>query len=265
MFESLFVTHSALQAVVVISIVCAVGLLLGKVHIWGVSLGVTFVFFAGIVAGHFGVTIDPQMLLFAETFGLALFVYSLGLQVGPGFMSAFRAGGVRLNMLGLAVIALGTVMTVAFSFLFDVPMPDMVGVMCGATTNTPALGASQQTLAQMGQPTAAPALSCAVTYPLGVLGVIIAILVMNRLWVRPGDVAAPNEKHVNNTFIATLRVQNPGVFGRDVHTVAELTNVPFVISRLWRNGEVMLPSTDTVLQEGDRVLVVTSRKDIDTV
>lgn len=265
MFESLFVTHSALQAVVVISIVCAVGLLLGKVHIWGVSLGVTFVFFAGIVAGHFGVTIDPQMLLFAETFGLALFVYSLGLQVGPGFMSAFRAGGVRLNMLGLAVIALGTVMTVAFSFLLDVPIPDMVGVMCGATTNTPALGASQQTLAQMGQPTAAPALSCAVTYPLGVLGVIIAILVMNRLWVRPSDVAAPNEKHVNNTFIATLRVQNPGVFGRDVHTVAELTNVPFVISRLWRNGEVMLPSTDTVLQEGDRVLVVTSRKDIDTV
>lgn len=265
MFDSLFTIHSALQAVVVISLVCAVGLIFGKVRVWGVSLGVTFVFFAGIVAGHFGITIDPQMLLFAENFGLVVFVYSLGLQVGPGFMSAFRSGGVKLNMLGLAVIILGTAMAVGFSFGFGIPLSDMAGVLCGATTNTPALGASQQTLAQLGLPTSAPALSCAVTYPLGVVGVIIAILLMNRLWVRPSDVAGPNEEHVNNTFIATLRVQNPGVFGRDMHTVAELTHVPFVISRLWRDGKVMLPSNDTVMQEGDRVLVVTARKDIDTV
>lgn len=265
MFDSLFTVHSALQAVVVISLVCAVGLIFGKVRVWGVSLGVTFVFFAGIVAGHFGITIDPQMLLFAENFGLVVFVYSLGLQVGPGFMSAFRSGGVKLNMLGLAVIILGTAMAVGFSFGFGIPLSDMAGVLCGATTNTPALGASQQTLAQLGLPASAPALSCAVTYPLGVVGVIIAILLMNRLWVRPSDVAGPNEEHVNNTFIATLRVQNPGVFGRDMHTVAELTHVPFVISRLWRDGRVMLPSNDTVMQEGDRVLVVTARKDIDTV
>ncbi len=265
MFDTLFTVHSALQAVVVISLVCAVGLIFGKVRVLGVSLGVTFVFFAGIVAGHFGITIDPQMLLFAENFGLVVFVYSLGLQVGPGFMSAFRSGGVKLNMLGLAVIILGTAMAVGFSFGFGIPLSDMAGVLCGATTNTPALGASQQTLAQLGLPTSAPALSCAVTYPLGVVGVIIAILLMNRLWVRPSDVAGPNEVHVNNTFIATLRVQNPGVFGRDMHTVAELTHVPFVISRLWRDGKVMLPSNDTVMQEGDRVLVVTSRKDIDTV
>ncbi len=265
MFDSLFTIHSALQAVVIISLVCAVGLIFGKGRVWGVSLGVTFVFFAGIVAGHFGITIDPQMLLFAENFGLVVFVYSLGLQVGPGFMSAFRSGGVKLNMLGLAVIILGTAMAVGFSFGFGIPLSDMAGVLCGATTNTPALGASQQTLAQLGLPTSAPALSCAVTYPLGVVGVIIAILLMNRLWVRPSDVAGPNEEHVNNTFIATLRVQNPGVFGRDMHTVAELTHVPFVISRLWRDGKVMLPSNDTVMQEGDRVLVVTARKDIDTV
>lgn len=265
MFESLFTVHSALQAVVVISIVCAVGLIFGKVRLWGVSLGVTFVFFAGIVAGHFGVTIDPQMLLFAENFGLVVFVYSLGLQVGPGFMSAFRSGGVKLNMLSLAVIVLGTSMAVGFSFGFGIPLSDIAGVLCGATTNTPALGASQQTLAQLGLPSSSPALSCAVTYPLGVVGVIIAIMLMNRLWVRATDVAGPNEEHVNNTFIATLRVQNPGVFGRDMHTVAEFTHVPFVISRLWRDGKVVLPSNDTVMQEGDRVLVVTSRKDIDTV
>ena len=98
MFESLFLTHSSLQAVVVISLICAVGLIFGKVRVWGVSLGVTFVFFAGIVAGHFGLTIDERMLLFAENFGLVLFVYSLGVQVGPGFMSAFREGGVKLKM-----------------------------------------------------------------------------------------------------------------------------------------------------------------------
>ena len=265
MFESLFLDHSAMQAVVIVSLICAVGLMFGKVRVLGVSLGITFVFFAGIIAGHFGVSIDENMLLFAENFGLILFVYSLGVQVGPGFMSSFRSGGVKLNLLSVAVILLGTAMAVAMSFGFGLPLPDMMGVLSGATTNTPALGASQQTLAQLDLPTAAPALSCAVTYPLGVVGVILAIVVMNRFFVRKADMAAPNEQHVGNTFLATLRVQNPGVFGRDMHKVAELIHVPFVISRLWRDGKVILPSNDTTLMEGDRVLVVTSRKDIDTI
>ena len=152
-----------MQAVIIISLVCAVGLIFGKVRVWGVSLGVTFVFFAGIVAGHFGVSIDEQMLLFAESFGLVLFVYSLGVQVGPGFMSSFREGGVKLNAIGLGVILLGTAMVVVMSKCLGLPLPDMMGVLCGATTNTPALGATQQTLAQMGEPAAAPAMSCAVT------------------------------------------------------------------------------------------------------
>ena len=265
MFESLFLEHSAMQAVVIVSLICAVGLMFGKLRVLGVSLGITFVFFAGIIAGHFGVTIDENMLLFAENFGLILFVYSLGVQVGPGFMSSFRSGGVKLNMLSVAVILLGTAMAVAMSYGFGVPLPDMMGVLSGAVTNTPALGASQQTLAQLGLPTAAPALSCAVTYPLGVVGVILAIVVMNKFFVRKSDVAAPNEQHVGNTFLATLRVQNPGVFGRDMHNVAELIHVPFVISRLWRDGKVILPSNDTTLMEGDRVLVVTARKDIDSI
>ena len=264
MFDTLFFSHSASQAVIVISLISAIGLIFGKVRLWGVSLGVTFVFFVGIIAGHFGVTINDKVLLFAENFGLALFVYSLGLQVGPGFMSAFKAGGVTLDMLGMGVILLGSAMAVAMSFALDVPLPDMMGVLCGATTNTPALGASQQTLAQMDLPTTAPALSCAVTYPLGVVGVIIAILVMRRLWVKDKDIAAPNAKHENNTFVATLRVQNPGVFGKDLHKLAEFAHVPFVISRLWRGGEVILPSNETTLQEGDRVMIITSRKDIDT-
>lgn len=265
MLDTLFHTHSALQAVIVISLICAVGLFFGKVKMWGVSLGVTFVFFAGIIAGHFGLTIDEQMLQFAESFGLALFVYSLGVQVGPGFVSTFRSGGIRLNMLAMAVVLIGTTMALLFSTVLDIPLPDMVGVLCGATTNTPALGASQQTLSQLGMESSAPALGCAITYPLGVVGVILAILVMNKLWVRPTDIASPNAEHVNNTFIATLHVQNPGVFGRDLHTLSELIHTPFVISRLWRDGKVLLPTNETTLQEGDRVLLISERKDIDTI
>ena len=264
MLSSILFTHSALQAVVVLCCICAVGLILGKVRVWGISLGVTFVFFAGILAGHAGLSIDSQMMQFAQNFGLVLFVYSLGVQVGPGFMSAFRSGGVKLNLLGLAVIFLGTAMALAMSFTFDVPLDEMVGVLCGATTNTPALGASQQTLEQMGLPSSAPALSCAVSYPLGVVGVILAIILMRRVWVREQDLAGPNEEHVGNTFLATLQVENPGIFGRDLHSVAELSHVPFVISRMWRDGKVILPSNTTHLEMGDRVLVVASRKDMDT-
>ena len=148
--NSLFFEHTPLQAVVILSIIIAVGLGLGKIHLFGISLGVTFVFFAGILAGHLGFSIDSNMLNYAESFGLVLFVYELGLQVGPGFFSSFRKGGVQLNMLGMGVILTGTVMTVLFSKLGDIPMSDMVGILCGATTNTPALGAAQQTLKQMG-------------------------------------------------------------------------------------------------------------------
>ena len=145
--ESLFFDHTPLQAVVVLSIITAAGLGLGKLRIGGISLGVTFVFFMGILAGHLGISIDPMMLTYAESFGLVLFVYELGLKVGPGFFSSFRSGGVGLNMLGLWVILLGTVMAVGFSLWLDIPMSDMVGVLSGATTNTPALGAAQQALA----------------------------------------------------------------------------------------------------------------------
>ena len=172
MLDTLFHTHSALQAVVVISLICAVGLFFGKVRLWGVSLGVTVIFFAGIIAGHFGITIDAQMLQFAESFGLAIFVYSLGVQVGPGFVSSFRADGIRLNACALCIILLGSAMAIVFSKTLAIPLSDMVGVLCGATTNTPALGASQQTLQQMGLPTSGAALSCAITYPPGVVVVI---------------------------------------------------------------------------------------------
>ena len=147
--NSIFIEHSVIQAVVVLSLISSVGLALGRITVMGVSLGVTFVFFAGILAGHFGLSIAPYMLNYAESFGLIIFVYALGLQVGPGFFGSFRKGGITLNLLAVAVILLGTILTLVFHAVTGVSLPDMVGILCGAVTNTPALGAAQQTLKQM--------------------------------------------------------------------------------------------------------------------
>ena len=257
----MFVEHSALQAVVVLSLISAIGLGLGKVHICGISLGVTFVFFAGILAGHFGLSIDPQMLNYAESFGLVIFVYALGLQVGPGFFSSFRKGGVQLNMLALGVVALGTLMAVVAGLLTGVSLPDMVGILCGATTNTPALGAAQQTLKQLGLDSSTPALGCAVTYPLGVIGVILAVLILRKTMVRREDLAVEEKDDANHTYIAAFQVHNPAIFNRSIKDIAHVAHTKFVISRLWRDGHVSIPTSDKVLREGDRLLVISSEKD----
>ena len=259
--ESAILQHSALQAVIVLSLIVAVGLGLGKIKICGITLGVTWVFFAGILAGHVGLSIDHQMLLYAESFGLVLFVYELGLKVGPGFFSSFRTGGVKLNVLGLTLVMLGTLMAVAMTLGFSIPMADMVGIIAGATTNTPSLGAAQQALQQIGLSANGAALSCAVTYPLGVVGVILAIIVARRLFVRPSDMKRAVSEETNQTYIAAFQVHNPAVYGKTVREAAELINHHFVISRLWRSGHVSIPTSDTELMEGDRLLVITTEHD----
>lgn len=259
---SLFVEHSALQAVVVISLISAIGLGLGKVHFWGISLGVTFVFFAGILAGHFGLSVDPQMLNYAESFGLVIFVYSLGLQVGPGFFGSFRKGGMTLNMLALGVVLLGTLMTVIASYTTGVSLPDMVGILCGATTNTPALGAAQQTLVQMGMPSNSPALGCAVAYPMGVVGVILAVLFLRKLLTRPEDLETKEKDDTNKVYVAAFQIHNPAVFNKSIKDIAGMSHPKFVISRLWRDGHVSIPTSEKILKEGDRLLVITSEKDV---
>ena len=259
--NNLFFSHSPLQAVVIISIIIAAGLGLGKIRFFGISLGVTFVFFAGILAGHLGFSIDPKMLSYAESLGLVLFVYELGLQVGPGFFSSFRKGGVQLNMLAMGVVLLGTLMAVALSYATLTPMSEMVGILCGATTNTPALGAAQQTLKELGMQSTGAALSCAVTYPLGVVGVILAMLAVRKLFVKPSDIDNGEHEEHNHTFIATYSVQNPGIFDKCVKEVAEFTHIKFVISRLWRNNKVSIPTSEMLVKENDRLLVVTTEKD----
>ena len=261
--KDLFVEHSALQAVVVISLISTIGIGLGKIRLFGISLGTAFIFFVGILAGHLGLTLDPAMLAYAESFGLIIFVYALGLQVGPGFFSSLRAGGLRLVSPAIAVVAVGTLLAAALSIACGVPMPDMSGILCGATTNTPALGAAQQTLDQLGLDTNGAALSCAVTYPLGVVGVILAIVFLRKLFVRPSDLPGPDAEHRKNVFIASYHLTNPAVFGRSVHEIAAQSHHHFVISRVWRDGKVSIPTSDKTLQKDDVILVITTPVEAD--
>lgn len=263
-FQQLFLEHSALQAVAVLSVITAIGLGLGKLRLWGISLGVTFVFFTGIMAGHLGLSIDPQMLKYAEDFGLVLFVYELGLKVGPGFFSSFRREGVRLNLLGLLLVALGTLTAIAFSLGLRIPMADMVGVLCGATTNTPALGAAQQALQQLGVPANGAALSCAVTYPLGVVGVILAMIMVRRLFARSSDLNPRRHDDGDHTFVAEFAVTNPAAIGLTIKEARRSVTADFIVSRVWRDGTVTIPGPDYRLSEGDRLLAVTNEKDLGT-
>ncbi len=261
--DTVLFDHSSLQAVIVVALICALGMMLGKVKVAGVSLGVTFVFFIGIIAGHLGLSIDPAMLSYAQDFGLVLFVYALGLQVGPGFFSSLAHGGVKLNMLGLGLVVAGLAVAVVLSFVTPVSLPDMMGVLCGACTNTPALGAVQQTLDQMGVPSDTPALGCAVTYPLGVVGVIVAIVLMRKMFVRSSDIVAAPMHEIPKPKITEFEVTNTGLVGKHIGEVAKMFHCHFVISRHWRNGTVSIPTSTSQLQLHDRILVVSSPEDVE--
>ena len=259
-FNSLFITPSALQTIVILSLICSVGLAFGKLRLWGISLGVAFVFFIGIVAGHYGASVDRNMLSYAETFGLVLFVYTLGLHVGPGFFSSLFHEGLSLNAWGLAVVLVGTVMALAFCYVLPISLPDMMGVLCGATTNTPALGAAQQTLHLFHLNADGAALGCAVTYPLGVVGVILAMLIMRKFFVRPADLEVHHTTE-NNTYIARFVVLNPALESRTLARIKEMSHLKFIISRIWRGTDVIVPKSTTELHLNDSVMVVTTEQE----
>lgn len=258
--QGLFTIHSSVQTVVVVALIIATGLALGKFKVGGISLGVAFVFFIGILAGHLHLSVDATVLDFIETFGLAMFVYCLGLHVGPNFFGSLREEGVALNLWSLGIIVLGTVFAVVLIPLTHISLPDMVGILCGATTNTPALGAATQALAHHGLPTGSVALATAVTYPLGVLGVIVAMVIIRKLFVKPTDLK-PRTSHDDHTYIVEFTVVNPAVHGKTIMEVAQMTHLHFVISRIWRNNQVIVPMANTVLHKNDSLLVITTPED----
>ena len=254
-------TDSPVHSIVALSLICALGLALGKVRVMGISLGVAFVFFIGILAGHFGLRVNAQCLGYAETFGLVIFVYMLGLSVGPNFFGSLRREGMPLNLWSLAIILLGTLLAVVLVPLTGVSLPDMVGLLCGATTNTPALGAAQQALQQAGHAAGTLALGTAVTYPFGVVGVIIVMVILRRVLVRPADLQIPARDDANKTYIGEFLVVNPALDGKKVSDFALNSHERFIISRIWRGQEVIVPGADTELRQNDKVLVITNKDD----
>ena len=260
--NGLFSIPSALQGVVVIPLICAVGLGLGKIKFAGISLGVAFVFFVGIAAGSLGLKVDDQMLNYCETFGLVIFVYTLGLHVGPNFFGSFRHEGTSFNIWSLAVIILGTAMAIALTYIMKVPMSDMIGILCGATTNTPALGAGQQALQHVGVSGARAALATAVTYPLGVVGVIFAMIFIRKFFVKPSDLEVKSSSCDDHTFIGQFVVVNPAINGKNIADIAQGTHRKFIISRIWRGDEVIVPKGTTELKTNDNLLVATKKEEV---
>ena len=259
--NNLFNIHSSIQTIVIISIIIAGGLALGKIKIMGVSLGISFVFFVGILAGHLGFSIDPVTLGYIETFGLSMFVYCLGLHVGPNFFGSLRHEGMQQNVWSLIIIIAGTLFSLLLIPLTGINLSNMVGILCGATTNTPALGAATQALAHMGLPSETVALATAVTYPLGVLGVIIAMVVLRKCCVKPEHLTPQSNDNHDHTYIAQFEVVNPAVGHKRIADISHMTHLKFIISRIWRNSQVILPTGDTVLEPNDSLLVVTNRED----
>ena len=266
--QEAFLEPTMVQAVIIISLVSALGLYLGRIKIFGISLGITFVFFAGILAGHLGIVVNKDMLYFAQSFGLILFVYALGLQVGPGFFSSLKKGGVAMNMMGLGVILLGLIMTVGLHWVTGVSLSNMVGLLCGAVTNTPALGAAQQALLQIDPANTKGvtdmALACAVAYPLGVVGVILAIIILRALFAdkKQKDL---KEQRDTTTYVAEFHVSNPAIYEKSIKDVMKLTEKHFVISRVWRNGKVSIPTSETLLHEHDHLLIISVKSDVENI
>ena len=257
-----------MQAVMILSLISAGGLALGKIKIFGVSLGVTFVFFTGIIAGHFGIHIDPKMLALAQNFGLILYIYALGLQVGPGFFSSFKKGGIKLNLIAVLLLVLGSAMAVATHWVTAVSLPDTVGILAGAVTNTPMLGAAQQTVLQMYpdnlEQANSMAMACAVAYPFGLVGMILAVMILKKILAPKGRKKEENHS-ADNTFIAEYQVSNPGIFGKTIQDVRKQADCQFVISRVWKEGKVMIPTSDTVLEKDEHIMVISSKNDVERI
>ena len=268
-FKDLLWNETVAHTIFLYSIIIAAGVFLGKRKIWGVSLGITFVLFAGIAMGHFGFTADHKVVEFIRDFGLILFVFSIGLQVGPGFFSSFKKGGLTLNLMALAIVLLGGVTTLLIHFISGTSMPMLVGVMSGAVTNTPGLGAAQNALTQVS--VSAPGteihdigLGYAVAYPFGVLGIILTMILLRKILkidpVKELDILQ-NEMHPAETLPEKINilVNNPLIFGKSVEDISELFGNGIVISRILHDGELFPASSETIVHRNDIILVVAER------
>ena len=260
--QEMFLIPSGTQTIIILSIVSGIGLLLGRMRIASISLGVTFVFFVGILFAHFGVQTVESMTSFIQSFGLALFVYALGVEVGPSFFPSLKSKGIGYNLQGIFLLVITYIMVIAIHYSLGISMGNILGVMSGAATNTPVLAAVQSTLQSL-HPTepklgADAAMATAVTYPFGVVGVILSLALLFRI----APTTSKTEKNeFRAAYIAEFEILTEGLCGHTVKDIVQQTKKHFIISRIWRKDELLLPSSTTQLYKHDHILVLCHQED----
>ena len=269
---NLFFNPGVAHSVLLVALAIAIGLALSRIKIGGISLGVTWILFVGIIASHFGLVLDPTTSHFVKEFGLILFIYSIGLQVGPGFFASFRKGGITLNLLAAGIVFLGAFIAYLIHIVTGEDLNAMIGVLYGAVTNTPGLGAAQQTYSDMhnGETNSIFAQGYAVAYPLGVVGIILSIILI-RVIFRINFQKEQEIYHLNNQGdseqlkTVTLEVTNEAVCGRNLADLQHLTGRNLVATRLQhsKSENIELVKGETTLQMGDKLFVVAKPEDID--
>lgn len=272
--QNLFTDENSIAHIVLLyAFVIAVGVLLGKIKFFGVSLGVTFVLFTGIVCGHFGFTGNTQILTFLQDFGLILFVFCIGLQVGPSFFTSFKKGGVSMNLVATGVVVLNIAVALALYYLLDdrIELPMMVGILCGAVTNTPGLGAANEALSQLNYDGPQIAMGYACAYPLGVLGIIgaiIAIRLICRINLKKEEEDIANQEAADphlTPYKMHLEVHNEALDGKTLRQVKDFMGRDFVISRILQDGHVSIPNRNTIFHMGDQLYVVCAEDDAEAI
>lgn len=264
---------SIAHIVALYAFVIAAGVLLGKIKVFGISLGVTFVLFVGILAGHFGFTGNQSILSFLQDFGLILFVFCIGLQVGPSFFSSFKKGGIRLNMLDMGIVALNIAVALIIYYALQgrVDIPMMVGILCGAVTNTPGLGAANEALQQLHYQGPEIAMGYACAYPLGVMGIILSLIVIRyvcrvNLDKEADDIQKEEEANPHlKPYNIALKVENAALSGKKLSQVQNFLARDFVCSRILQDGHVHIPNADTVLRLGDEMNIVCAEDDSEAI
>ena len=265
-FTELITTPDFTQAVLVLSLICGAGLAIGKIKIFGISLGATFVFFAGILAGPFGLVVNPDMLIVLQNFGLILFIYALGVQVGPGFFGSLKKGGFKLNMLATLLMLTGTLMMLILHWTTDISLADLMGLFSGAVTNTPMLGSAQQALLQVSPESINEAnnmaMACAVGYPFGLIGMVVCVAILQKALAPRRNKKAVSRRS-DNTFITEYIVSNPEIFEKSIQEIRSNADCQFVISRIWKDGKVIIPTGETIIEENEHILVISGKSDVE--
>lgn len=265
--------NSIAHMVALYAFVIAAGVLLGKIKFFGISLGVTFVLFVGILAGHFGFTGNPAILSFVQDFGLILFVFCIGLQVGPSFFSSFKRGGITLNLLAVGIVFLNIAVALILYFALQgrVDIPMMVGILCGAVTNTPGLGAANEALQQLHYQGPEIAMGYACAYPLGVMGIILSMIIIRyicRVDVQRDSDEIQKEEEANphmKPYTISLKVQNEALSGKTLSQVQNFLARDFVCTRIIQDGHMITPNANTVLRLGDRMFLVCAEDDSEAI